>query len=755
MRTRSVCSALLTFLVLATLMVASVPVFSQAQGTVVKVGAGSYVVNNDNPPATPNLSANLKGAVPTNDWCSSIFWKTVSDNMFPHPLGVKVTTGGLLMGYPGAAIGAGKDAVMGGSINDLTLGMAGATFTGGKVDSFSDWFITTAFVDGEKSMKVSFGHGSPFVYGILTGGDATVTFARAPQVWSGTAQSAVLGVTLGRSNYALFGPTGCTWDGVGGATLTCKSNGKNYFSLALLPDNKPETLALFAKYAYSHVTDTKITWSYDEKTAIVSSVYTYTTKQYEGTQTGTVMALYPHQWKRSDAKLLTGTYNSVRGLMKITSGDSFTTRVPFPGVLPVLPNTLGAAEKTALAGYLRADAGKLPTNGGIADTYWEGKAFGRTALLGSIADVTQDPASSKACISNVKSRMEQYFTATDAAGVVKKSVLFKYNDLWGTLIGYPASYMSDTALNDHHFHYGYFIRAAAEVARQDPAWAKDEQWGGMVNMLIRDCANGDRTDTQFPFLRNFDIYEGHSWADGKAFFADGNDNESSSEAMNAWTGIFLWGQMTGNKKMRDLGIYLYTTEMEGINQYWFDIDGTNLPQGYGHAMASMIWGQKTVWGTWFSGEPVWMHVINYMPIQPGSLYLGIKPDYVKKNYDTLVAENAAGNKTNGGIQDIVSMYQALYDAPTVVKDTNFDTCPLEGGNSRTNLYYWCQNLNNLGQVDASVTADTPCYAVFKKDTTRNYVAYNNTDKALTVTFSDGKTLTIEKKGLGTTSGPVK
>ena len=36
------------------------------------------------------------------------------------------------------------------------------------------------------------------------------------------------------------------------------------------------------------------------------------------------------------------------------------------------------------------------------------------------------------------------------------STFFAYDDVWGTLIGYPASYGSDTELNDHHFHYGYF-----------------------------------------------------------------------------------------------------------------------------------------------------------------------------------------------------------------------------------------------------------------------------------------------------------
>ncbi len=44
---------------------------------------------------------------------------------------------------------------------------------------------------------------------------------------------------------------------------------------------------------------------------------------------------------------------------------------------------------------------------------------------------------------------------------------------WGTLIGYPASYGSDQELNDHHFHYGYFIAAAATLAKFDPTWAAD------------------------------------------------------------------------------------------------------------------------------------------------------------------------------------------------------------------------------------------------------------------------------------------
>ena len=38
----------------------------------------------------------------------------------------------------------------------------------------------------------------------------------------------------------------------------------------------------------------------------------------------------------------------------------------------------------------------------------------------------------------------------------------------------------------------------------------------MVDLLIRDANNYDRTDTRFPYLRDFDIYAGHDWASGHA-----------------------------------------------------------------------------------------------------------------------------------------------------------------------------------------------------------------------------------------------
>lgn len=85
------------------------------------------------------------------------------------------------------------------------------------------------------------------------------------------------------------------------------------------------------------------------------------------------------------------------------------------------------------------------------------------------------------------------------------------------------------------------MQAAAAVALRDPEWASEDQWGGMINLLIRDYASPSRNDAMFPFLRNYDIYEGHSWASGNAMNPGGNNQESSSEAINSHAALILWG----------------------------------------------------------------------------------------------------------------------------------------------------------------------------------------------------------------------
>jgi len=725
---------------------ATLPIAYTAPGQdILKAGAGSYSTIRPVPckalPETIYRTAGLKGAVPTNQWWSSLVWKPLSQNIFAHPLGMVCVPEGLAVAYPGASVQGGGGHIMGGGIGkgDLVIGLAGASsFARTDCDGASDWFIDALFAEGDKKLRLSFGHGSPFVFGRHAGGDAVIRFPQAPKIWSGTEGDAVLGVNAGGHPYALFGPTGSKWTGTSSSTFTL-TGGKGYFSLALLPDDQNETLNRFAKYAHLHVTGTQLVPSVEAGRVV--NEYRFETKAMEGSGTGTIFALYPHQWKYTKNTLTPWTYGSVRGTMRVGEGTSFKTTVPIQGVLPHLPAE-GIADRNAMLALLKQEAGKAPA--GFADTYWEGKHLGKLATLAGVAEAAGDDALRVSFLTEIRRRLENWFTASPG----EASPLFYYDANWGTLVGSKPSYGSDIPLNDHHFHYGYFIRAAAEVARHDPAWAKE--WGPMVELIIRDIASPNPADPMFPNIRCFDKYAGHSWASGNADFADGNNQESSSESMNAWYGIMLWGAATGNDMLRDLGVFLFNTERTAIEEYWFDVSDTNYPKDFPEVALGMIWGGKGAFATWFSGDIDCIHGINWLPFTPSSIYMGRFPSYVKTNHDRIVSKRKGGNDYNNGWGDLVVMFRALAEPKeSAAWFVAHPACKLEGGNTRPFMGHWLHTLDRLGINDPSVVADTPFFNVWVKNGKRTHAVFNYAKVAKTVRFSDGVTVTAKPSALTT------
>jgi endoglucanase Acf2 len=170
-----------------------------ASAATVSVGTGSYTTTLPSgaaaPQATIYKTANVTGAMPTNDWWSSVAWNQFSDNMFPHPLGIVAAAGGLGVSYPTQSASA--DAMFGSYTNDFTLGSTvTSNFPDTKVDGFSDWTVSMLWNNGAGgTMRVTTGHGLPFIYSTFAGGTPALTFSSAPTVWSGNASTAVLGVT--------------------------------------------------------------------------------------------------------------------------------------------------------------------------------------------------------------------------------------------------------------------------------------------------------------------------------------------------------------------------------------------------------------------------------------------------------------------------------------------------------------------------------------------------------------------------------
>ena len=237
----------------------------------------------------------------------------------------------------------------------------------------------------------------------------------------------------------------------------------------------------------------------------------------------------------------------------------------------------------------------------------------------------------------VKNRLEDWLTANNS----KVAFLFYYNNTWSTLIGYPAGHGQDSNINDHHFHWGYFIHSASFVEQYFPGWAVD--WGPMVNELIRDAASPNREDEKYPYLRSFSPYAGHSWANGFATFPQGNDQESSSESMQFNSSLIHWGTITGDTEIRDLGIYLYTTEQASTEEYWFDIFDRNFSSSQQYSLVSRVWGNAYDNGTFWTNDIAASYGIEMYPIHGGSLYLGHNISYVETLWDEIISNTGILN----------------------------------------------------------------------------------------------------------------
>ncbi|WP_207591312.1 glycosyl hydrolase [Halomontanus rarus] len=765
------------------------------------VGNGGY---HDSPPAgadTHGYGRHTTAAfgdrpVPTNDWYSTVPLTAFNDEdrIVAHPLVFQTRENGLLVGHPTTwTTNFDRDELVGDASMDaepdLRIGHANAGgFAEAALDDHGDWCASILWGEGTATtLRATIVQGSPFVFCEVDGGGAELEFEAAPTVWAD--RGTVLGVTVRETDYGLFAPDGRPWSGVGSRTLTTDGD---YCTLAVLPssDRPRETvLEAFEGYAYNVVTDTRIDWTYDQSTAEVTTTFRFETASLpESSTTGTIAALYPHQWKYSDATsrdgsegengdedgdgdrdedegsvgALEGTYPSARGEMRLTAGESFAVTDEFRGILPTLPD-VGGYDADELAGFFE-DVDESVGGGVVQDTYRFGKDVAtRLAKTAAVADQVGMEGERDRLLERVREGLEEWFTPSDRA-------TFYYDDSLGVLQGVPGSHGSVTELNDHHFHFGHYVKAAAAIARYDPEWAAESEWGGMVEELICDYANPNRDDGRYPFNRNFSVYAGHSWAHGSGAFALGNNQESSSEALTAYAAMIEWGEYTDNDGIRDFGIVLYTTHIRAIQEYWFDRDDENQPDGWAVDFAGIVWGNGYAFSTWWTTDTEAIFGINVLPVDGHSLYLGWDEALANRTFEQLVAYNETGD-TFEYWPDVHWLYRSFSDSEDALErfEARKDTYQPEDAQERAHTYYWLSTIDELGSPDPSVTADTPLYAVFEGgdggggegngDGDRNgngnggaehtYVAYNADDTSTTVTFSDGTELAVPANAMAT------
>ena len=458
---------------------------SQAQ--IVTVGSGSYTETypgvdaagrNGFLPGVPQLSGDAQGKpVPTNDWWSNLLINDFADNLFNYPISMQTINRGLVMTY-----------IPFGVIDDqdpIVVGVSGLNATEVTVSDYSDWTVTMNWSD---KLEATSGIGMPFVY--FTKSEVEVA---AVTINLGTVlvDDEVITITNARNgaNFAVYAPEGSSWT-QNGNTFTSTLNGENYWSVAMLPQGQNDVQGLaqaYQRYAYVFPVDTKTTWTFDESTSVMRTDFTVTPDVKEGTNGHVLMGLLPHQWDHlaADSPEPQGdVYQSVRGQIKTLDGNTFSVANTFYGILPTLPYASNNSEGFDLSSL--DEKVRLLENDQLpewTDSYNEGQLMNRLIQTARIADKMGNIQTRDKLLTTIKERLEDWLTAEGG----EVAFLFYYHRNWTAMLGYPAGHGQDNNINDHHFHWGYFIHAAAFLEQFEPGWAAD--WGDMINLLVRDAAS--------------------------------------------------------------------------------------------------------------------------------------------------------------------------------------------------------------------------------------------------------------------------
>jgi hypothetical protein len=623
------------------------------------------------PTKSPAQAGDLAGqAVPTNQWWSSALTGPRTQPIWAHPLAVQAAAGGLQVS--GAPVTAAANAITTPFLPALTVGSATGAVSVVGYGAFH--VVLRVALAGGGSVDATIVQGSPVLWLRFRGAAPTLTGAFRDVGSDG--------------NRARLDVAGGRWDVLGsglkpaGNTITGSGD---RLAVARVPTGVDKA-SWEAATTDDPVVRTTAAMAYDPAAGTVTQTLT---AEHAGGGPG-VWALLPHQRAGLVAGTagLAGGYPDARGTLSLVRADAVRIRVPMPGLLTGVPKVpLAPAASRAVRADLDRDLADPPAAGG---SYFGLKELGRLATIAEVAGATGASAQQKAALARLRPQLVDWLTYSGPAD----GRYFGYDKKWGGLIAVPAEFGAQD-YNDHHFQYGYLVRAAAVLAAADPGFARD--YGDVVDLIVRDYAGSLAVGpaSGLPPFRAFNAYLGSSAASGFAPFADGNNQESSSEAVAAWEAVTRWGLVRKNAAMTSYGVTHYALEAATARMYWLG-EGLQRPAGYAHTTAGIVWDAKVDYATWFDPKPESVLGIQLLPLTFGALYRGPSAAREKE-----LTATVGGKPRVWG--DLFAADLALSD-PAAARQRLDAGVPREESTSRALVRYFVESLAVLGAPQPAVVA---------------------------------------------------
>ncbi|NBW96302.1 MAG: hypothetical protein EBR28_06145 [Planctomycetia bacterium] len=679
------------------------------------------------------VAPGVEAPLPTNKWWSPLLFHdnvAASHALWAHPLDVSVQKAGVgvhfATGWSGPH-GTYRETFFMETPPPLVVGARGFAPARQRVTGWGDWTVAFRLEGGGGGMDVTIGHGMPMLWAEYDA-DAVPRVVAPDAAFFGPDGEPVtlphagdcLGVRWGGRCYGVFAPDDTVFAAAeGGAIELAIPSSRRYAVVAALP--APNRLAAFREHAFAVPRDTRVAWDYDADAGTLATTWDVTAEPLKGGRRSVIQGWIPHHYRGtlSDLEFTGDDYVTARGRLRCAAGTRFRITYDVRGLLTHLPKPEeGSFDRDRMHGLL--DAFAAWPHAFNPETYAGGKQVAMFARQLACAEMLEHP---RAGTLKERLRRELADVFTYTAGEPHK--FFAYSPRFGGLIGFQCGFGSHR-FNDQHFHYGYYVYAAAILAMHDPDFAA--RYGPMARLVAKTYANWERDDRRLPFLRTFDVWEGHSWASGgpdnSPWF--GENQESSSEAMMSWAAVAALGNALGDEAMTAAGIFGHVSEAAATDEYWFNRHGDNFPPGYGPpgTISCITWGSQIQYITYFGPEPILVHGIQYLPILPSSSYLVRDPTAAAAEFALMLERSGSDLYSRFKTRETwepqwaaeAMRYAALFDPAWA--SAWYEELWRAGDPKATDAweggltYYTIESWKGLGRVDREAHIAAPDSAVF-------------------------------------------
>lgn len=383
-------------------------------------------------------------------------------------------------------------------------------------------------------------------------------------------------------------------------------------------------------------------------------------------------------------------YKSIDGDLVGVVGDRWSLRTQPVSITWHSIRGVGVESYDEIVSALIKDVEALDAKSiSTTSSYFYGKLIARAARMALIAEEVGYVDAIPAVRKFLKDAIEPWLDGNFGGNG------FLYDGKWGGMVTKQGSTDSGAdfgfgVFNDHHYHLGYFLYGIAVLAKIDPAWGR--KYRPQAYAMMADFMNlGKRANSNYTRLRCFDLYKLHSWAGGLTEFADGRNQESTSEAVNAYYSAALMGLAYGDTHLVATASTLTAMEMQAAQTWWHVRESEGIYEddfSHENKLVGVLWANKRDSGLWFA-PPEWKECrlgIQVLPVTPITELLFPDVGYVRELVTwTMPALSRDG--VGEGWKGFLYTLEAIYDKQSALEKIR-NLKGFDDGTSLSNLLWW-------------------------------------------------------------------